>query len=67
MEKKLTKELLELLSSDEPREFRKALTKVILEWAEAEMLPLDKADIIHKFFLLIEFFDKVEEIQEKGK
>jgi hypothetical protein len=68
MNDRLKMELMVLLTCvDDTTKFRKSLTLILLEWMEERTFyRSDDSAVIYRMHLLIDFFDKVEEI-EKGK
>jgi hypothetical protein len=62
---KMKMELFILLSYFGARELRKALNQVLLDWVEHVDLPRDKDAIVRRMHLVIDFFDKIEELENK--
>jgi hypothetical protein len=61
-EQRWTNELKDLLDFDKPKDFRKTLTQILLEWMEeTDVYPKNKDILIHRMHLLIDFFDKLDE------
>jgi hypothetical protein len=59
-------ELSILLADESPRNFRKALTQILLEWVEeTKDFPHNSTSTVHRIHLLIDFFDKLEEIEKR--
>ena len=63
---KMKFELFLLLTYEDAKVFRKALNQVLLDWVEHMDLPRDKDRIVYRMHLLIDFFDKIDEL-EMGK